>query len=68
MTNRLRTDAMRTFGGKKYMYLTWVSHKSGVKWFKDKAKLNKVLLRVTKQTKSGLPSGGYNIWIWRPGS
>ena len=57
------TDSTRTFGGKKYRYLTWVKNKSSVDWFRQKAKLDGVPLRVTPQTKGGFPSGGYNIWI-----
>lgn len=59
------TDSMRAFNGKKYRYLTWVLHKSSVKWFKDKAKRDGLLLRVTPQAKGGFPSGGYNIWTRR---
>lgn len=62
------TDSTRVFGGKRYRYLTWVLRKSSVDWFKRKAKADGMLLRVTEQTKSGFPTGGYNLWTRKAGT
>jgi hypothetical protein len=63
-----KTDSTRQFGGKKYRFLCWVSSKSSVDWFKQRAKLNGVLMRVTKGKPSVAGTGwhGYDLWTRSP--
>lgn len=62
------TDSTRKFNGRRYYYLLWVSNKSGVEQLKKRARLNGVLMRVTKGKEPRTGLSGYNVWTRGPHS